>query len=325
MKRRSVLQLLGAALPATGVFAQSTSGRPIRITTAGGFFELTGPVTTPTDSITRLIAPSLSTILGQPIIVENKPGANSLIAVQELMRAAPDGNTLMMSSVSALAMNMALLKNPGYDSLRDFTPIAGAYSANHAWLVKTNFPARNIPELIAHLKKNPGKVSVGHSSALQQLQLAAFDKMAGTELLMVPYKSTATSFTDFLGGTLDLCLYDMATALAQVKGGQVRVLGVATLKRNPLAPDWPAISETLPGFEFASWSALVGPAGVPPDVVNRINTAMAQVLKQKEMIDKFSAGGTVPLVMTPNEFKEFLASEVAKSIRVAREAKIQPE
>ena len=186
MKRRAVLQLLGTALPATGVFAQSTSGRPIRIIVPLS-------VATPTDSITRLIAPSLSTILGQPIIVENKPGANSLIAVQELMRAAPDGYTLMMSSVSALAMNMALLKNPGYDSLRDFTPIAGAYSANHAWLVKTNFPARTIPELIAHLKKNPGKVSVGHSSALQQLQLAAFDKMAGTELLMVPYKSTATS------------------------------------------------------------------------------------------------------------------------------------
>lgn len=306
------------ALPATGVFAQSASTRPIRIIVPLS-------VATPTDSITRLIAPSLSSLLGQPIIVENKPGANSLIAVQELMRATSDGTTLMMSSVSALAMNMALIKNLPYDSRRDFTPIAGAYSANHAWLVKTNFPARTIPELIAHLKKNPGKISVGHSSALQQLQLAAFDKMAGTEMLMVPYKSTATSLTDFLGGTLDLCLYDMASALAQVKGGQVRVLGVATLKRNPLAPDWPAISETLPGFEFSSWSALVGPAGMPQDVVNRINAAVTQVLKQKEMVDKFSEGGTVPLILTPNELKAFIASEVAKSIKVAREANIQAE
>lgn len=306
------------AFPATGVFAQSAFTRPIRIIVPLS-------AATPTDSITRLIAPSLSALLGQPIIVENKPGANSLIAVQELMRATPDGTTLMMSSVSALAMNMALIKNLPYDSRRDFTPIAGAYSANHAWLVKTNFPARTIPEFIAHLKKNPGKVTVGHSSALQQLQLAAFDKMAGTEMLMVPYKSTATSFTDFLGGTLDLCLYDMATALAQIKGGQVRVLGVSTLKRNPLAPEWPAISETLPGFEFSSWSALVGPAGMPPDVVSRINAAMTQVLKQKEMIDKFSEGGTVPLVLTPNELKAFIASEVAKSIKVAREANIQAE
>jgi tripartite-type tricarboxylate transporter receptor subunit TctC len=318
MKRRLVLQLLGTALPSTGVFAQATTGRPIRIIVPLS-------AATPTDSITRLIAPGLSTLLGQPVIVDNKPGANSLIAVQELMRAAPDGNTLMMSSVSALAMNMALVKNLSYDSRRDFTPIAGAYSANHAWLVKSNFPARTIPELIAHLKKNPGKVSVATSSALQQLQLAAFDKMAGTEMLVVPYKSTATSFTDFLGGTLDLCLYDMATALAQVKGGQVRALGVATLKRNPLAPDWPAISETLPGFDFASWSALVGPAGIPPDVANRISVAVAQVLKQKEMVDKFTEGGTVPMIMTPNELKAFIASEVEKSIRVAREAKIEPQ
>lgn len=318
MKRRLLLQLLGTALPASGVFAQSGSGRPIRIIVPLS-------AATPTDAITRLIAPGLSTLLGQPVIIENKPGANSLVAVQELRRAAPDGNTLMMSSVSALAMNMALVKNLPYDSRRDFSPIAGAYSANHAWLVKSNFPARTIPELIAHLKKNPGKVSVASSSALQQLQLAAFDKMAGTEMLVVPYKSTATSFTDFLGGTLDLCLYDMATALAQVKGGQVRALGVATLKRNPLAPDWPAISETLPGFDFASWSALVGPAGMPPEVVNRISAAVAQVLKQRDMIEKFTEGGTVPMLMTPNELKAFIASEVDKSIRVAREAQIQPE
>jgi len=318
MKRRLLLQLLGTALPATGAFAQSTSARPLRIIVP------LSPAT-PTDSMTRLIAPSLSALLGQPVVVENKPGANSVIAVQELMRAAPDGNTLMMSSVSGLAMNMALVKNLPYDSKRDFTPIAGAYSANHAWLVKTNFPARTIPELIAHLKKNPGKVSVGSSSALQQLQLAAFDKMAGTQMLVVPYKSTATSFTDFLGGTLDLCLYDMATALAQVKGGQVRALGVATLKRNPLAPDWPAISETLPGFDFASWSALVGPAGMAPEVTNRISAAMAQVLKQKEMVDKFTEGGTVPMIMNPGELKAFISSEVDKSIRVAREANIQPE
>ncbi len=317
MKRRSVLKLLGTAVPAisTGVFAQSA--RPIRII-------LPISAATPTDSITRLIAPNLSTLLGQTIIIENKPGANSLIATQELVRAAPDGNTLMMSSVSALAINMALVKDWPYDSRKDFTPIAGAYSANHVWLVKPNFPAKTVAEFIAHVKKNPGKVSVGSSSSLQQLQLAAFDKMAGTELLIAPYKSTATSITDFLGGTLDLCLLDMGSAATYVKSGQARALGVVTLKRNPLAPDWPAFSETLPGFEFASWTALVGPAGMAPDVVNRINGAMAHVLKQKEIVDKFSEGGTVPMVMTPNELKTFIASEVAKSIRVAKEAKLEP-
>ena len=318
MKRRSILKLLGAALPATGAFAQSASTRPIRIIV---------PLSsgTPSDAMTRIIAPSLSAILGQPVVVENKPGANGIIATQELMRAAPDGTTLMMSSASALAINMALVKNLPYDSRRDFTPVAGAYSANHVWMVKPNFPAKNMAEFVAHLKKNPGKVSVGSSSALQQLQLAAFDKMAGTDMLVVPYKSTAGSFTDFLGGTLDLSLTDMGGAASWVRGGQARVLGVTTLKRNTLQPDWPAISETVPGFDFSSWTALVGPAGMAPDVVNRLNTAMSQVLKQKDIIDKFREGSTVPLAMTPGEFQAFLNAEVAKSIRVAREANIQPE
>lgn len=318
MKRRSILKLLGVALPAPGVFAQTGSSRPIRIIV---------PLTsgTPSDAMTRIIAPSLSALLGQPVVVENKPGANGIIGTQELMRSAPDGNTLMMSSVSALATNMALVKNLPYDSRRDFTPIAGAYSANHVWMVKPNFPARNMAEFVAHLKKNPGKVSVGSSSALQQLQLAAFDKMAGTEMLVVPYKSTAAGFTDFLGGTLDLCLTDMGGAATWVRGGQARVLGVTTLKRNPLQPDWPAISETVPGFDFSSWTALVGPAGMPQDVVNRLNVAMNQVLKQKDILDKFKDASTVPLALTPGEFQTFLNAEIAKTLRVAREANIQPE
>ncbi|MEY4099010.1 MAG: hypothetical protein RL300_181 [Pseudomonadota bacterium] len=318
MKRRSILKLFGMSLPATSVFAQTAASRPIRIIV---------PLTsgTPSDAMTRIIAPSLSTLLGQPVIVENKPGANGIIATQELLRSAPDGNTLMMSSVSALAINMALVKNLPYDARRDFSPIAGAYSSNHVWMVKPNFPANNMAEFVAHLKKNPGKVSVGSSSSLQQLQLAAFDKMAGTEMLVVPYKSTAGGFTDFFGGTLDLCLTDMGGAATWVRSGQARVLGVTTLKRNPLQPEWPAISETVPGFDFSSWTALVGPAGMSTDVVNRINAAMNQVLKQKEILDKFKDASTVPLVFTPNDLKTFINAEVGKSIKVAREANIQPE
>lgn len=317
IKRRSILQFLGMALPTTKVFAQSASTRPIRIIVPLS-------VATPSDAITRMIAPKLSALLGQPVIVENKPGANGLIAAQELMRSAPDGLTLMQSSVSALAINMALLKNPGYDSLRDFTPISGMYSANHAWLVRSNFPAQNLAEFIAYLKKNPGKVKTGYSSSLMQMQLAAFQSMANVEFLMAPYKSTSTHITDFLGGTLDFCPLDMATALTQMKTGQMRVLGVVTPKRNPLAPDWPAVSETIPGFSFQSWAGLVGPAGMSVDTVNRINAAMTEILKQKDIVEKFAEGGTVPLIMTADEFHAFLKSEVAKSIKVAREAKLEP-
>jgi tripartite-type tricarboxylate transporter receptor subunit TctC len=318
MRRRSLLKTIGLALPAGAAFAQPGGAKTIRIIVPLS----TG---TPSDAITRIVAPQLGTILGQPVIVDNKPGANGVIAVQEVMRSPADGTTLLMGSVSPLAINMALVKNLPYDPRRDLTSIASIYSNNHAWAVKTSLPVRSIPELIAYVKERPGKVSAGHSSALMQIQLSAFEKMAGVELLMVPYKSTATNITDLLGGTLDLALLDMGTALAQEKGGQVRLLGVSTLKRNPLAPAWPAVSETLPGYDFASWSALVGPAGMPRDLVNRINAAMAQVLRQKDIADKFAQGGSVPLVMTPEELQAHIEAEVAKWVRVGREAKIEPQ
>jgi tripartite-type tricarboxylate transporter receptor subunit TctC len=310
--------MVGLAWPAGAAMAQGTAPKTIRIIVPLS----TG---TPSDAITRLVAPQLSALLGQPVIVDNKPGANGVIAVQEVMRSPADGTTMLMGSVSPLAINMALVKNLPYDPRRDLTPIASIYSNNHAWTVHSSVPVRSIPELIAYIKGRPGKVSSGHSSALMQIQLAAFEKIAGVDLLMVPYKSTATNVTDLLGGTLELGLLDMGTALAQAKGGQVRVLGVSTLKRNPLAPDWPAMSETLPGYDFASWSALVGPAGMPRDVVNRINTAMAQVLKQKDIADKFAQGGSVPLIMTPEELQAHIESEIAKWVRVARDAKIEAQ
>lgn len=308
----------GLSMAASTAFAQISGGKTIRIIVPLS----TG---TPSDSNTRLIAPHLAALLGQTVIVENKPGANGVIAVQEVMRAPADGTTLMMGSVSPLAINMAMVKNLPYDPRRDLTAVAGVYSANHAWVVNAGVPVQTIPELIAYAKARPGQVSAGQSSALVQIQLSAFEKMAGVELLVVPYKSTATNITDLLGGTVDLSLLDMATSIAQLKGGKVRVLGVSTLKRNPLAPDWPAVSETLPGFDFASWSALVGPPGMPRDVVNRINAAMAQVLKQPDIVEQLKVGGSVPLVMTPDEIKAHLDGEVTKWIRVARDAKIEPQ
>lgn len=309
---------VGLSIAASAAFAQIAGGKTIRIIVPLS----TG---TPSDANTRLIAPLLAGLLGQTVIVENKPGANNLIAVQDLMRSPADGTTLMMGSVSPLAMNVAMVKNLSYDPRRDFTPVASLYSANHAWVVNAALPVTSIPELIAYAKAHPGKVSAGESSALVQIQLAWFQKMAGVEFLVVPYKSTATNITDLLGGTVDLSLLDMATALVQQKGGKVRVLGVSTVKRNPLAPDWPAVSETLPGFDVASWSAVVGPPGMPRDVVNRINAAMAQVLKRADVIEQLKIGGTVPLVMTPDELKAHIDTETAKWVRVARDAKIEPQ
>ena len=319
MKRRSLLTMLGLALPAAGALAQPIAG--------GKTIRLIVPLSTgtPSDSITRIIAPLLSNLLGQSVIVDNKPGANGVLGVQELLRSPADGTTLLMGSVSPLAINMALVKNLPYDPRRDFTAIGTIYSNNHAWAVKPSVPVQSIAEMIAYAKKSPGKVTAAHSSALMQMQVAAMEKMAGIEFLKVPYKSTATNITDLIGGTVEVGLLDMGSALSLSKGGQVRILGVSPLKRNPLAPDWPAVSETVPGYDFASWSALVGPAGIPRETVNRLNGALNQILRQKDIAEKFALGGSVPMIMTPDEVKTFIDTEVAKWVRVARDAKIDPE
>jgi tripartite-type tricarboxylate transporter receptor subunit TctC len=141
----------------------------------------------------------------------------------------------------------------------------------------------------------------------------------------VPYKGTPPTITDVLGGSLDATLLDPGNALSQVKGGRMRALGVSSLKRNPSTPDWPAISETYPGFDFSAWNALVGPPGMSRDMVAKINAAMNTALKQKEVVDKYAEAGTIPLILTPEETKAYIEAEIAKWVRLAKEANIQPE
>jgi tripartite-type tricarboxylate transporter receptor subunit TctC len=318
MQRRTIVKSLGLSWAIPPAFAQVGGGKAIRLIVPLS----TG---TPSDSVARVLAPKLGAALGQTVIVDNKPGANGVLAVDDLMRSPADGTTLLMGSVSPLAINVALVKNLSYDPRRDLTPIAGVYSNNHAWTVHSGLAVRSMPELIAHAKARPGKVAAGYSTTLMQLQLLAFEKAAGVELLKVPYKSTSTNITDLMGGTLEVGLLDMGTALAQAKDPKVRIIATSPLKRNPLSPEWPAVSETLPGFDIASWSAFVGPPAMPRDVVNRISEAIAQIVQQKDVIEGLAKTGSVPMPMTPAQLQAHIGTEVAKFTRIAREAKLEAE
>lgn len=318
MKRRSVLSLLGLALPATGAFAQLASGRSGRLVVPLGAGTLS-------DLVARLVAPSMGASLNLAMVVENKAGANGVIAVQDVMRSLPDGRTLMLGSASPLAINMALVKNLPYDPRRDLTPITGAYVTHHVVVVKASHPARNFAEFIAYAKQRPGRVGIGSSSTLVKAQILAINKMAGIELLDVPYKNTGPTLTDVLGGTLDAAFTDMVTARAQEKAGQVRVIGVSSPKRNPMASDWPAISETLPGFDFSSWSALVGPAGMPKDLVRQIGLAYAEAVKQKEVVDKLEQAGILAWTTTPEELAAHIEAQTARWIKLSHDLNILPE
>jgi tripartite-type tricarboxylate transporter receptor subunit TctC len=319
MNRRSFLRTLGITLmlPAGAAFAQ-VSGRPIRIV-------VPLPAGSSNDYVTRVVAPYLTTSLGKTIVVDNKAGGNGIIGTMDVIKSAPNGNTLLLGSLSPLATNVALMKNLPYDPRRDLTPISGASVTNWVLMVKSSSPARTLAEFIAYAKQKPGSVSIGYSTTTVQVQIATLNKMAGIDLLAVPYKGTPATITDVLGGSIDATLVDPGIALAQVKGGHMRALAVSSLKRNPVTPDWPAMSETFAGFDFPAWNALVGPPGMSRDIVNNINAAMNSALRQKDVVDKFAQAGTIPLIMTPDETKAYIESETAKWSRLAKEANIEPE
>jgi tripartite-type tricarboxylate transporter receptor subunit TctC len=317
MQRRIFLGALGLSTLAAPAWSQIAGGKTVRIIV---------PLTpgSPTDAVARLMAQKLGQMLNQTFIVENKPGANGIIAVQELMRAPADGSTLFFGSVSIFAINVPLVRNLPYDPRRDFMPITTVYSNNHAWVVNPSVPVRNVAELIAYGRANPGKVSVGIGSTLVQVQVASFEKMAGVEFLKVPYSSVATNIADLLGGTLNVMLLDMGTSIAFAKEGKVRVLATSPLKRNPLTPDWPAVSETLPGYDVNSWSALVGPSALPRETAMRLSDAVAKILQQPDVIENLGKTGGVPMGMTPDALKSHIASEVNKFVTIARDAKLEP-
>jgi tripartite-type tricarboxylate transporter receptor subunit TctC len=317
MNTHNVLKLvwLALAMLAGAAFAQGNTVRVVVPLPAGSS----------NDHVARVLTEKMNKILGQNFVVDNKAGGNGLIGTMDVVRAAPDGQVLLLASNSPLAANIAFVKNMPYDPRRNLTPIAGASLTNHVLMVKPTFPARTMAEFIAYAKQRPGRVSVGYSTTSVQLQIAMINKMAGIELLPVPYKGSPATLTDVIGGALDATLTDPGNALAQVKGGHLRALAVSSLKRNPVTPDWPAISETLPGFDFPSWNALVGPANLPRELVNRISAAVSQAQKQKDVVDRLAANGTTPLIMGPDELKAFMDAETAKWVRLAHEANIQPE
>ena len=321
MNRRHLLHRLAfVALTAVAAqaAAQSYPDRPVRMI-------VPFPPGTATDLLARVVAQQLQATLGQPFIVDNKAGAGGSIAGSEVVRAAPDGYTLLFSSNSAIASNVALLKSIPYDPLKDFTPIAGIGENMLVLMVKANFPTKTLPEFIAYAKQRPGKLSAGYGSSSSQVSIAMLNKLAGLDTLPVPYKGIPLAVNDLIGGSIDFTFVDLGNAIAQVKGGALRPLGVTSAKRNPLVADWPALAETMPGYDITAWFGMVGPAGMPRDVVDKLSAATIKVLGQADVRDRFATIGTAPMPMAPDRLRAFMAAEVAKWTRLVKEANIQPE
>ncbi len=326
MKKRFTLKTLACALGVVSLlglaggsaWAQGFPNRPVRLV-------VPFPAGAATDLAARVVGQQLSAALGQPFVVDNKPGAGGSIAAMEVIRAAPDGYTLLFSSNSAISSNMALLKKIPYDPNKDFSPVAGIGDTVLVLMVKTNAPQKTVQDLVGFAKQRPGKVTAGYGSSSSQVSIAVLNKLGGMDTLPVPYKGIPLAVNDVLGGTLDYTFVDAGNAMAQAKGGAMRALGVTSGKRTPLAPEWPAIAEVLPGFDITAWFAIVGPPGMPKDVVDKLNATTNAALAQPELKTKLAGIGIAPMPMAPEQLKTFIGTEVTKWVRLVKDANIQPE
>lgn len=282
--------------------------RPIRVIVAF-------PPGGSSDVVARTVQPRLAELLGQPIVIENKPGAGGNIGVDVVVKSPPDGYTIGLAAAGALTVNPSLMPNMPFDPLKDVTPITGLAATPFILAAATGFAPRDVKELIALAKRGPNAVSIGHGGNGTAMHLTAelFKNRAGVPLEMVPYRGSGPVTVDVMAGHIPLGITDMPSALSLIRDGKVRALAVSSLTRVEQMPDTPTLAESgLPGFEAVGWFGIVGPAGLPPAIVAKLNAAFVAVLREPEVRERIVAVGAVPMPMTPEAFKAFMISETAK-------------
>jgi tripartite-type tricarboxylate transporter receptor subunit TctC len=300
------LSALGVLLPSLAN-AQSYPTQPIKLIipfAAGG----------PSDVLARAFVPKLGENLGQPIIIENKPGAGANLAAEYVANSKGDGYTLFLMMVGTQAINETLYKKLNYNVVKDFAPISLVGSSSLMLVANPSVPVKTVSELIAFDKANPGKVSFGSSGAGTPLHLAGelFNTQAGTNILHVPYKGAAPALTDVLGGQIQTAIVGTPAALPYVKSGKLTGLGVTSLKRNSNAPEIPAIAETLPKFEVELVYAMVAPASTPKAIVDKLNSQLISVLNNSEVKAQLNSRGFDVVTSTPAQTADYIKSEVVK-------------
>ena len=277
------------------------------------------------DAIARIVSQSLQQTLGQPIVIDNKPGAQGAIAATEAARAAGDGYTIFGANNTTMAANPSLFKKLNYDPIKDFTPIALYITASLTLVTKADFPAQNTKEFMAIMKSKKGDMTYGYASAGMQIAGAELKHLAGVDFLEVPYKGVPQAVNDVLGGQLSFTFADNAVAFTQIRGGKLKGFGITAAKRTALMPDMPSLAEEMPGFDVQVWSGLAIPVGAPKEVIDKLSDASQKAMASSEVTTKLQTLGLDPAYMGPEEFSRFIVSEKAKWARQIKLAGIQPE
>jgi tripartite-type tricarboxylate transporter receptor subunit TctC len=280
------------------------------------------------DALPRLLGPKLSELWGQQVIIDNRPGAAGNIGMEMGAKAPPDGYTLTSGPIGNMAVNPHLYKLP-FDTLKDFTPITMMGTVENGLVVHPSIPSRSVKELVALLKAQPGQLNFGSGGVGTQAHMAGelFKAMTRTNMVHVPFKGVGASVTDLLGGHLAMIFAQMHSVMPHVKAGKLRALGVAGAKRSAAFPELPTIAEAgnLPGFESVSWYALIGPAGMQPAVVSKIQQDSARVLKAPDMREKMAAQGIVPGGDTPAELVKVWRADYDRYGAIVRKLDLKPE
>lgn len=317
MRRLACLLLL--SLSALTALAQGYPNKPIRMV-------VPFPPGSATDSVARAFATAMAPALGQPVVVENRAGGDGVIAGAEVVRAAPDGYTIMMGTNTPLAAGPALKKQPPYDPLTDFTPLADIGRYTFFFVVHPSVPANTLGEFIAHAKANPGAVNYGTGNTTGIVSVAQFASLAGVKMTHVPYKGEPQALTDLLAGRIQLMSVSAGTSIQHIREGKLKALAVTLPTRSPMLPQVPTMAEAgVPGFSIISWAAVVGPPRMPAELVARLNRELLAAMSKPEVTTIAERQAFQLTGSTPAKLGEFMKEQWDSYRAMLKAAGVEPE
>ncbi|WP_164855525.1 Bug family tripartite tricarboxylate transporter substrate binding protein [Bordetella avium] len=309
------LTLSGLAGPGRAAYPE----RPIRLM-------VPFPPGSITDVVARSLGQGMAADLGQPVVVENKPGANGIIGTHDVVRAKPDGYTLVVVGVSTAASAVSLFKNLPYDPARDLMPIGAVAETPYLLVGNHDVAGANVGELFEYGRKHPGKLSYAYGSGSAQVFGAKLAAMGDMSVTHVPYRGGPQALTDVIGGTVDLTFTDLANGLQQARAGKVKIYGVSTPERFSLTPDIPTLNESgAPGFDLTVWFGLMAPAGMPAEVTQRLAQALDRALDSPALREAYARQGLSVKTQSPAQFGAFVRSEIDKWADIVKETGIPPQ
>ena len=313
--RTCITLAAGLALAAV-VHAQAFPSKPVRIVV--GF-----PAGGPLDQHARLLSDKLQTVLGQPVVMDYKAGAGGTVGAQEVMRAPPDGHTIMLANTGVMVINPALYSRLPYATLKDFVPVARTAMQPLALLVNPSVPAKNLQEFMAYARSRPGQVNFGSAGngGISHLVPEMFKTATGLFMVHIPYRGSAPAFTDLMGGQVQFMAESIPQAASYHKQGKVRALAVTSKERNPALPEVPTVIESgIKGFEVVGFYGFLAPAGTPKDVVNKLSHAFGQVLQMPDVRNRMVSQGADPAYLGADDFARFLAAEMPRWADVVKKS-----